>query len=253
MTFFDSWDGGEPGATYDSGLQWDVNVGPDLGDISKYLKLVTSEHADKPNFIAVLSMLLQPLADIQALVATIPGLFDIDDAVGSQLDVIGEWVGISRNITVALPNVYFSFGISGLGFSQAVWRTSADPLSGLVVLPDDHYRLLLRARIANNQWDGTIPGAYAIWDSIFSVTGIGVLIQDYGNMHMALALTGPIPDALTLALLTGGYFDLRPAGVKIDTYYTPSVASAPFFGFGAQNDSVAGFGSGAWGQKSLPA
>jgi hypothetical protein len=248
----DTWDSGQQGDTWDSGLQFDVNIGPNTGDISSWLSLVTSEHRDRPKFIAFLSMLLQPIADIQAVVRTIPSLFDLDVAVGAQLDIVGLWVGVTRNLTVALPNIYFSFGVAGLGFGEAIWRTSNDPLTGLVILTDDAFRTLIRARIANNQWDGTIPGAYTVWELAFTGTGIGVLIQDYGNMHMLFALTGPTLDAVTEALLKNGYLNLKPAGVLIVAYVTPTVPNVPYFGFGVQNPSISGFGTGAWGKFTKP-
>lgn len=240
----------DAGGTFDSGLQWDVNVGPNLGNIAVYLALVTSEHSDKLNFIDTLSVLLQPLADIDAVVGLMPAKYDLDLAVGSQLDAIGERVGVTRNLTVPLTGVYFSWGTAGVGWGEGFWKGPFDPASGLVSLSDESYRTLLRARIANNQWDGTIPGAYAIWDELFVGTGFGILIQDLEDMHMIIALTGPVPDAVTLALVQNGEINLRPAGVGAE-YFTPSVPDTPYFGWGVENSSIAGWGVGAWPIVSL--
>jgi hypothetical protein len=245
MSFVDSWD--QPGATWDSGLQWDVNVGPSPGDVTPYLNLVTSEHRDKPKFMAMLGGTFQPLADVQVLAAGLAALFDLDVAVGAQLDVVGQWVGQSRNLTVPLTGVYFTFDTAGVGFDEGTWYGPFDPVSGIVSLPDDAYRTLLRATIAANHWDGTIDGAYAAWNILFAGTGFGILIQDLGSMHMLFALIGPTPDAVTLALLKSGYLSLKPAGVKVDAYYSPSVPDQPYFGFGAENANIAGFDTGAWG------
>lgn len=247
MVVVDTWDSGLPGANWDSGLEWDVTVGLNNGDITKYLALVAGQHADKPKFIALLSMVLQPVADIIALIESIPDAFDLDKAVGKQLDVVGEWVGVSRTITVPLPQVYFSLDVPGLGLDEGTLKGPFDPTTGLLSLPDDAYRTLLRARIAANHWDGTIPGAYAVWDALFSASGYGILIVDNGDMSMMYALRGPVPDAVTLALFTGGYLNLKPAGVRVSQYLTPSVPHAPYFGIGLQNESIAGLGSGAFG------
>lgn len=250
MTVIDSWDSGLPGATWDSGLQWDVNVGPSPGDLSPYLALVTSEHNDKPNFMATLAVLLQPIADLIFLMKSLPGLFDLDVAIGDQLDTVGQWVGVTRNITVPLPNVYFSLDQAGVGLGEGTLKGEFDPVTGLLVLPDENYRTLLRARIASNQWDGTIPSAYSVWDVLFAGSGFGILIQDAGNMSMILALTGPVPDAVTSALFTGGYLSLKPAGVRISNYITPAVANAPYFGIGVENAAIAGLDSGTFGNTS---
>ncbi|MGY0790976.1 DUF2612 domain-containing protein [Azospirillum argentinense] len=226
---------------------------PPLGTaMADYLSLITSEHASQPNFAAVMTALLQPLVDGQSLLYGLSGRFDLDRAVGAQIDVIGLWVGVSRNLSVPLPNVYFSFGIAGLGFGEGTWWTPGTPTSQVVVLPDDGCRTLIRARIAANNWDGTVPGAHTVWATAFAGTGYRVLIQDNQDMTMDFALLGPIPDAVTLALFQGGYLDVKPAGVRINNYWTPTAPSAPYFGFGAQNDSIAGFGSGAWGAVTSP-
>lgn len=233
-----NWD--HPGSRWDSGLFWD-------DALDGYLDLVTSEHRSRPNFIATLTALLQPIVGLQALVYTFPSLFDLDGAVGAQLDVVGQWVGVSRQLPIPLTGVYFSWGISGLGWGQGTWKGPFDPVSGLVSLPDDTYRTYIRAKIASNEWDGTIPGAYSAWDAAFAGTGHGILVQDYGNMHMLFALTGSLPDAVTQSLFVNGLLNIKPAGVRIDAFVTPSVPDAPYFGWGIDGPGIAGWGTGAWG------
>jgi hypothetical protein len=63
---------------------------------------------------------------------------------------------------------------------------------------------------------------------------------------MDVVLVGPQPDAVTLALFTGGYLNLRPAGVGINNYYLPTVPDIPVFGFDVENSSISGFDVGAW-------
>lgn len=244
--FVDSWDDPSHGADWDSGLQWDVNIGPSLGDVEPYAALVTSAYNQQPKFMAMLRGVLQGVADNIAVMELLSEKFDLDSAVDSQLDVVGQWVGVTRNITVPLEDVYFTLGDPDLGFGSGAWFSQFDPISGLVVLSDDQYRILLRARIARNQWDGTIPGAYSVWAIAFAGTNLDILIQDLENMHMIMALVGIDIDAVTLALFRGGYLSLKPEGVSV-TYLTPSVSGAPYFGFGIDNEFVAGFGEGAWG------
>ncbi|WP_144156567.1 DUF2612 domain-containing protein [Paraburkholderia sp. BCC1885] len=214
--------------------------------LSQYTSLITSEHNEKPRFMAMVSLLGQWAVDRQNMLASIPGLFDIDDAVGQQLDWVGQWVGVSRNLSIPLTGVYFSFDTSGLGFDQGTWLGPFDPTTGLVSLPDNAYRTLLYAVIAANNWDGTVPGAYTAWNTIFEPLGYSILIEDGQDMTMTVALIGPTPDAVTLALFTGGYLNLRPAGVGITFYYTQSVPDVPIFGFDAENSSISGFDVGAW-------
>lgn len=216
-----TWDSGAFGANWDAGLNWDINTPSPNGNIAQYLALVTSEHADKPNFIATLSTLLQPFADMQVIYGQMALVFDLDSAVGSQLDDVGQWVGISRNIEVPLANTWFTWDADGLGWDEGSWYDPSQPADQTVVLPDDSYRTLLRARIVNNYWNGSIPGAYAVWNTLFTGTGWSIDIHDNQDMTMDFVLRGPTPDAITLALLTGGYFNLRPAGVSASYSYSP--------------------------------
>ena len=201
----------------------------------------------------MLSALLEPVVGATALMSTMPSLFDLDNAVGAQLDVVGDWIGVKRFLKTPLTGVYFAFDTDGVGFDQGTWSSEFQPTDQFVKLGDEQYRTLLRARIANNQWDGTIPGAYAAWDAAFVGTGYGILIQDFGNMHMLFALTGVVPDAVTLALFTGGYLNVKPAGVSIDTFMTPTVPDAPYFGFDIEASGISGFDDGAWGKTTLAA
>ena len=214
--------------------------------LSQYTSLITSEHQSAPRFMAMVSLLAQWAVDRQNMLASIPGLYDIDDAVGSQLDAVGLWVGASRNLSVPLTDVYFSFDETGLGFDEGTWLGPFDPTTGLTALPDAQYRILLYATIAANNWDGKIPCAYSECNTIFEPLGYSILIQDNQNMTMDIVLVGHTPDAVTLALFLGGYLNLIPAGVGIGYHFVPSLPGVPVFGFDAENSSISGFDVGAW-------
>lgn len=218
------------------------------GDVTPYVDLITSEHQPRTKFIAAVTVSVQPLADLIAQLKAIPMLYDLDAAVGSQLDAVGKWVGRSRNIILPLTDIYFSFDENGVGWDSGIWFQEFNPTTSEFALPDDHYRLLLRAKIAANHWDGSVPGAYDAWSILFEPFGLTVLIQDNQDMSMLIALLGSnLPDPLTLALLTGGYLSLKPCGVRINGYMTPTVPGAPYFGFDVENTAISGFDIGDWG------
>jgi len=211
-----------------------------------YTNLITSEHSNKPNFTSMVSATCQPFADMIALYQVMNGLYDVDVAVGSQLDVVGQWVGVSRQLEEPITGVYFAFDTPGLGFDQGVWQGPTDPTSGLVNLPDDHYRLVVYAKILNNQWDGSLPQAYEIAEILFTPLGFTVFIQDPANLTMQMGLIGQTtPDALMLALFTQGDLNLRPAGVLITDYFYQLVPG-PLFAFDLNTPNFAGFDSGSW-------
>lgn len=235
------------GLTWDSGLTWDAGDSPNPGDVQPYLDLVTSEHNQKPKFMEMLAEYLQPLADGKAVMDGMVVLFDIDSALGQQLDMIGLWIGRTRELAVPITDVYFTFN-TGPGFNQGILRNQFSPTNELLVLPDEQYRTLLKATIAANHWDGTIIGAYEAYAIVFGPGGYTMLIIDYQDMTMDVMLGGPVPDAVTLALLLGGYLSLKPVGVRINRYIVSANPDKKIFTFNAPPDSpiIGGFNVGAF-------
>lgn len=172
-------------------------------------------------------------------------VFDLDKAVGDQLDAVGVRVGIYRRVNTPLSGVYFSFDVDGLGFDQGVWKGPFDPDSGVTILDDETYRLLIRAKIGANQWDGTVENSRRILELIFNGAS-HVYVQDNQDMTMTIGVSGQPPSALFMALLTGGYIPVKPEGVRVD-YYIASSEDGPIFGFDMENEYVAGFDTGSWG------
>lgn len=216
------------------------------GSILPYLNLVTSEHLGKPKYAAMLAASLQPSADLIAIYNRIPLLYDVDTAVGSQLDVVGQWVGVDRNLTIPLVGIYFALDTPYLGFDQGVWQGPFDPTTGLTLLPDDLYRILIKVGILNNHWDGSISSAYVLINSIFTGFGYSVYIEDHCNLTMSIGIFGAgVPSGTIEALLTTGKFDIKPAGVKISSYFYQS-APGQIFAFDLNTSVFGGFGSGNW-------
>lgn len=217
--------------------------------LDEYLNLITSEFRKQPDYIATLTATLSVSVRIQEILQSLIPYFDLDVAAGSQLDIIGQWVGVSRNVLVPIPGVYFSWDADyTLGWEYGVWQ-DPNAFGDVTVLPDDVYRTLIRTKIAANKWDGTTEGAYIVWDEIFPT--IKILIQDHQNMSYALILYGGIIDSLTLALLTGGYIPLKPEGIRITDYYVP-VNSGKIFGWDVDSDYISGWDDGSWTREITP-
>jgi hypothetical protein len=218
--------------------------------LQKYLDLITSEHQDKPDFVATVSQSLAPMIQIQALLTSMIALFDLDTPpAGDQLDIIGRWVGISRKLHIPITGIFFTWdGPSANGWDFGVWQDPNNPGS-VVILPDANYLILLRAKIAANHWDGTTESAYAVWNII--LPGVNLLIQDGQNMSFIVAIQGTLIDSLTLALLTGGYLPLKPEGIRISEYIIP-VDTGPLFGWDLGTAFIDGWESGSWGMEIPP-
>lgn len=217
--------------------------------LDDYLNLITSAFRDKPKFTAMITADVGIPIQVQSLLAQMIPLFDVDLAVGQQLDVIGQWVGVTRNVRIPIEGVYFSWDDTQFtGWDYGTWQPSTAPVN-ITSLPDDAYRTLIRAKIAANNWDGTTDGAYKIWEQVFPNTTI--LIQDNQNMTYDLAVVGGVIDSLTLALLTGGYIPLKPEGVRVAAYYV-SVDNNPVFSWDVESTLLGGWDEGSWVREIAP-
>lgn len=211
-------------------------------DISPYLGLVASEHQDQPNYNAFISVFLQGMADAAAIAASLTETFDLDTAVGVQLDRVGQWIGQTRILRIPITGAFFSWDIDTIGWDQGIWFVPGDESDSIVALPDEQFRALLKATALANRWDGSVSMAEECWGILFAGTPFQVLIIDNMDMSMDLYLFGGVVDPVTQALFEGGYLNLKPVGVRVN-YHT---IGGPVFGLDMENDAIKGFDEGDW-------
>ena len=215
-------------------------------NVQQYLDLITSEHSDKPKFSAVVEACVAPFVSLQNLLEGMIEDFDINTAIGAQLDILGEWIGLSRYVDVPLTGIYFAFDDTAAdGWDGGIWQGPFDPTVGLEALPDDIYRAALKAKILANDWDGSIAGLYVVYNALLAISGNSAIIQDRQNMTFEIGVVGATLPAVILALLTGGYFDIRPAGIQI-AYYDVTAAPGSFFAFDCNSTNLQGWDEGQW-------
>lgn len=179
----------------------------------EYLALITTEHQERPRFKATVEASVSPFAKVQEVLRSLVPAFDVDSAVGRQLDIVALWIGVTRRVAVPIDGYYFTWDdVITDGWDYGVWKGIGDPDAGFINLPDDLFRLLIKAKILANQWKGDIPGAYEILDAVYNA-GSAITITDNQNMTMTVTIVeGSIPP-VQIALLTGGYIPIRPSGV----------------------------------------
>ena len=203
-----------------------------------YTSIITTEYSQgaSPNFHALVGALGAAFGANFDVMANASSYFDLDTAVGVQLDQIGLWVGASRRLQIPL-SIYFSLDIDGLGFDQGIWQGPFDPDTGLTILDDEAFRLVLRGVIAFNDWDGTLLQYNANLAKIFAGTGTNVYAIDNTDMTMTIVQRGQPLSAVMQALLASGALHIKPAGVGIN------IADPFFFGF-RQSTTATGFDEG---------
>lgn len=182
-----------------------------------YLQLLTSQYRppSSPKLNAFLYVLLKKFDDVSKCLVQMDTALDLDSASDAQLDMLGATVGVSRTVPFQPSN-------------------NVSP-----VLNDVTYRILIKARIGWNQWNGTIDGLYTLWQQLFP--GGRIVIEDQQNMTANIVVVGALTSILQ-DLITNGFIVPRPEGVL----YNYIVTTLPAFGFDSSAGFIAGFDTGHW-------
>jgi len=198
-------------------------------DVEHYIELLPNLSQSQPKFTAVLTTLVGAFVAQQALVEAIPQLYDVDSAVGAQLDVLGEWVGIRRILPVPITGVYFAWDDvdPAVGWEAGVWQGVFDPDAGPTTLNDDDYRRLIKTKILINRWDGSYVALLDIWNELLPADRLGIVI-DNQDMTMAMGYEGATLSGLELSVLLLGLGFLKPAAVRISDVFS-STSGEPVF------------------------
>ena len=185
------------------------------GFIDYYVSLLTSEYQGSPNLIAWLTALITPFADAGLLLSQWASDFDIDAAVGPQLDILGQIIGAAR----LLP-----FQPTG----------GANPL-----LSDTDYRALLKATLGKNNWNGKIASMYPLWATIYP--GGVIQIQDNQDMTANISLGGALTQ-IQKDMINHDMIIPRPEGVRYNFTFPSNIV----FGYDAVNSTLTGYDVGHW-------
>lgn len=255
--------------------------------MSKYTDLITNYHAGKPKFFDHVDLSTRPLIDVSAETAGLITAFDVDTAVGDQLDILGKWIGVSRAVAAPITGVFLEWDKERVGLDQGIWLGPYQSTDALTYLSDDVYRVVLKARIGINNWNGQNGTLPDILETALAGTGIKLVILDNQDMSVSVLIVvnyeemmseidrlifdsainhGPfiqLPDgyepsrydinpidilpAEFVFVIRSGLLTVKAAGVRIRDTITPS-SGYKFFGFDVDNDYIAGFDTGAWGE-----
>lgn len=212
-----------------------------------YTKLITSQHAEKPRFVATVDLVASAFGQIADATLGLVGAFAVDTAVGTQLDTVGIWVGISRRQSVPITGAYFSFDDADLGWDLANWKAPYDATEGVTVLDDDTYRCAINAKIGSNYWAGDNAGLDLIGQEAFDELGVHCYMLDNFDMTVTVYITGA-PTQVLLELIKRGVAPPKTAGVRVAGYILASAPGAPAFALSTGTTSlVAGLDFGSFG------
>ena len=183
-----------------------------------YLKLITSEHSVQPKYTEYVKTFLDMISPCVDIYNDFDVLFALDSATGDQLDKLGELVGISRQLPIVDERIP-------------------------ATLDDEAYRLVIKAKIYKNHWDGTRKGLQDILDVFFP--NLPYEIIDNQDMSYTVALIDPEADDLFVGLIMNGYILPKPSGVRVDY----SIVDSSLFGWDSDTQFIKGWDKANWSSK----
>jgi len=128
--------------------------------VDNYKKLLIVQYADKPKAKQTIETFLGELEKVYELANEFDEAFDLDLAVGKQLDILGKIVGLSRRVKLVIPKKYFglngSFGDKFEIVESYPFKDKFEPAYSDVELNDYDYRFFLRAKISKNYAKATM-------------------------------------------------------------------------------------------------
>ena len=212
---------------------------------NEYTDLITGYHVGKDRYTAWVFTLTEPLRIARERLAALREDFDVDTAIGAQLDAVGVRVGVSRTLPMTLTDVYFALDdVDGIGLDLGVWKGQYDPVDGTTTLGDETYRAVIKAKIAQNHWDGTrgsLPDFLGEVLGQFGQPAKVLDLEDLDTMHVVLHLTKDTTPPIVWELFSRRIIDVTAAGVSLDV-----VDNLPWFALDYETASLGGFDHGNW-------
>jgi hypothetical protein len=212
---------------------------------NEYTDLIAGFHVGKERYTSWVFTLTEPLRIARERLAALREDFDVDTAIGAQLDAVGVRVGVSRVLPMTLTDVYFALDdVDGIGLDLGVWKGVYDPVDGTTTLGDETYRAVIKAKIAQNHWDGTrgsLPDFLGEVLGQFGQPAKVLDLEDLDTMHVVLHLTKDTTPPIVWELFSRRIIDVTAAGVSVDL-----VDNNPWFGFDYETASVKGLDESEW-------
>lgn len=178
---------------------------------------IYAQYRDKPKAVAWYAIARSLGGSIEAAAQAVRKSYDIDTAVGEQLNVIGRIVVAPRSFVGSMPMNPGLFGLTdGDEFGDDEAMFSALTINQDDQLSDELYRLILKAKIVKNNGDATIEN---ILDGMnFLLPKADVLrVTDGEDMSFSIEFYGQITSLERFALLNAGLVP-KPQAVKFNGF-----------------------------------
>lgn len=123
------------------------------------VKNLIIQYTDKPNATGTITAITQEFELVFDLINMFDEAFDLDTAVGKQLDILGKIVGIPREVPFAIPKKYFGFSdnTTATPMADKFLIITTNPMRSKFEIPytsgqlnDNQYRFFIKAKVIKN-------------------------------------------------------------------------------------------------------
>ena len=153
----------------------------------EYALLISEKNYGREKFMELFRSIIRPGTALNSVIESFSSAFDVRNAAGAQLDIIGSLVGVKRTLSHA-------------------------PSEGGIDMDDDELRTMILMKIARNFWDGTNKGAAETYKSVF---GEEFTFAQYDNQNMTVSIEcSGISSSRIIEILVYTNNLLVPAGVS---------------------------------------
>lgn len=158
--------------------------------LEQSLKLIILQYSDRPRASAEMTNLLAEYQHLWDFFNEFIPNFDIDQAWGDRLDLIGKIVGFNRTINILIDKKYFGFDHqpNALGFGQAPFYRYYDELFTALDLNDTDYQFYLKAKIVKNNVRARMGGFQSLQLGYLNLFNNQGYIVDNKDMTISIYL-----------------------------------------------------------------
>ena len=195
---------------------------------SDYVNLLIKQYWEKPKAAAEIEMMAGTWRKTFEWIDSFSDEFDLNNATGDRLDIIGRIVGIGRNIPYSIPKIAFGFdeNPNSRGFDdlfsplddRAPFQDLFESESTELVLDDNAYRQFIRAKIAKNTFGPYLSGNdfLSIQDAVINIFGGLAYVTDNYDMTLTLHVSAVFNSTTLDAILKMSLIP-KPQGVRYIT------------------------------------
>lgn len=194
--------------------------------VQYYKDLLLYQYQNQPKAVSTIDLLVRTILS-ELVPLDVINSFDIETAVGAQLDILGQYIGMSRRVAITPAKPFLTYvdyqtynpAIPAVGFtdytdntvnSDSVFYLYSFANESFADLTDFQYRQMLKLKITLNNSDNTLASIAQILWEFFNGE---MVVFDLKDMTMSYAISSNQSSIAVLAYQLG--LIPKPQGVGV--------------------------------------